>query len=31
MGESPTPAPGVFVGVDIAKGKHLCLCGVGQG
>ncbi len=22
MGESLTPAPGVFVGVDIAKGKH---------
>ena len=22
MGESSVPAPGVFVGVDIAKGKH---------
>ncbi len=22
MGESPMPAPGVFVGMDIAKGKH---------
>ncbi|WP_420611877.1 IS110 family transposase [Candidatus Spongiisocius sp.] len=22
MGESPTPAPGVFVGIDIAKGNH---------
>ena len=22
MGESPTPDPEVFVGVDIAKGKH---------
>ena len=22
MGERPLPAPGVFVGMDIAKGKH---------
>ena len=30
MGESPTPVPGVFVGIDIAKGKHYA-CAVSAG
>ena len=30
MGESSVPAPGVFVGVDIAKGKHYA-CAVSAG